>query len=157
MSFSILNLNYFKEIIKMCWKSKNRKTPAIIVTVLSVIVMILGIAMAIESYVFQTSKSSILSADFGAINDSIKKYRMMASGALLLFSVLVIAIGAAGASCLARPCSRYMCLPMTYGICLVAIWLIVFIVGLVLSWVGLNGLETLEIICEGVDVVKRVN
>jgi hypothetical protein len=46
---------------------------------------------------------------------------------------------------------------MTYGICLVAIWLIVFIVGLVLSWVGLNGLETLEIICEGVDVVKRVN
>ena len=48
----------------MCFPE--RKKPAIIVTVLSVIVILLGILMVIESAIYHT-KGSILTADLGEI------------------------------------------------------------------------------------------
>jgi len=53
----------------MCFKE--RKKPAVIVTVLSVIVILLGILMVIESGIYQT-KGSILTTDLGTLTASVK-------------------------------------------------------------------------------------
>jgi len=50
----------------MCFKE--RKTPATVVTVLSAIVIILGIIMVVESAVYY-SQGSILTANLGTITD----------------------------------------------------------------------------------------
>jgi hypothetical protein len=67
----------------------------------------------------------------------------------MAFSCSAIIVGAFGAGCLCKPCANSIALPVIYGIFLFFIWIIILIVGLVVTGISVTSPSTLQSFCEG--------
>lgn len=130
----------------MCFE--DRKKPALIVTILSVIVILCGFVMVVESVVFAT-QDDVLSADLGSISHSMGNFKNASMAALLIFSLLAIGTGIAGATCGCKPCARgNICWPIIFGSLLLIVWLVTLIIGAIITTVSFTGPETLQSFCD---------
>ena len=82
---------------------KERKTPATCVFWLSFLVMACGIAMLVESIIWQY-KESILTADLGDISANLNRFKTASFAILIAFSCTAILVGLSGTFCLCKPC-----------------------------------------------------
>ena len=131
----------------MCFE--DRKKPALIVTILSVIVILCGVVMTIESIVFATQDDA-LSADLGSVSQSMGDFKNASMASLLIFSLLTIVTGIAGATCGCKPCAKgSICWPIIYGTLLLIVWLVTLIIGAIITGVSVSGPEALQTFCDG--------
>lgn len=130
----------------MCFQE--RKKPAVIVTVLSVLVILLGILMVIESIIYFT-KGSILTTDLGTIKEKVKTFHSSTFGVLIAFSASAILTGACGASCLAKPCKENRAYPIIYGILLFIVWVIILVIGIVVTAISFSSPTAIQSFCTG--------
>lgn len=122
----------------MCFQE--RKTGAIIVAILSVLVMLLGVVMLIECVVFSSS-TTVLNADMGDFKEA-NNFASSMFYTLLLVSIVAVIMGALGLTCMAKPCIHSRCWVVTYGITIIIIWVIFAVVGFIIVAVSTNGPET---------------
>lgn len=139
----------------MCFKE--RKYPAMIVTILSVIVILLGILMVIESAIYFTA-GSILTTDLGTLTDKVKSFHSSTFGVLMAFACSAILVGAFGAGCFCKPCKEKIALPILYGIFLFFVWVIILVIGIVVTVVSFSSPEAIQSFCKGevTPATKRV-
>jgi hypothetical protein len=130
----------------MCFPE--RKKPAVIVTVLSVIVILLGILMVIESGIYWTH-GSILTADIGVLTEKVKSFHSSTFGVLIAFACSAILVGACGAGCMCKPCKDKIALPILYGILLFFVWVIILVIGIVVTAVSFSSPEAIQSFCTG--------
>lgn len=130
----------------MCFKE--RKKPAMIVTILSVVVILLGILMVIESAIYFTH-GSILTTDLGTITEKVKSFHSSTFGVLMAFSCSAILVGACGAGCFCKPCKDKIALPIIYGIFLFFIWVIILVIGIVVTAVSYSSPDAIQSFCTG--------
>ena len=114
----------------MCFNE--RRNPALIVTVLSGIVITLGVLMVVESAIFYT-RDSILTASLGSLTDYLKTFRISFFSVLMSFSCLAVVAGACGICCLCKPCVKNRALPIIYGIWLLFFWLLILVIGILIT------------------------
>jgi hypothetical protein len=74
----------------------------------------------------------------------------------MAFSCSAIIVGAFGAGCLCKPCANSIALPVIYGIFLFFIWIIILIVGLVVTGISVTSPSTLQSFCEGSGLNARL-
>jgi hypothetical protein len=133
----------------MCFA--DRKKPALIVTILSVIVILCGIVMVVESIIFAT-QDDVLSADMGSISNSMGNFKTASMASLLAFSLLAIATGISGTTCGCKPCARgNICWPIIFGSLLLIVWIVTIIVGIVVTVVSFSGPDVLQTFCDKPD------
>ena len=130
----------------MCFKE--RKKPAMILTILSVIVILLGILMVIESAIYFTA-GSILTTDLGTLTDKVKSFHSSTFGVLMAFACSAILVGAFGAGCFCKPCKEKIALPILYGIFLFFVWVIILVIGIVVTAVSFSSPEAIQSFCTG--------
>lgn len=125
----------------MCFA--DRKKPALIVTVMSVLVIICGIIMVVESIVFATQRN-VIDEDFGDVSASMSQFKSASMASLLVFSLLAIITGVSGATCGCKPCAKGgICWPIIYGVLLLLVWSVTLIVGAIVTGVAVTGPETI--------------
>ena len=132
----------------MCFKE--RKKPAVIVTVLSVIVILLGILMVIESAIYHT-KGSILTTDLGTLTTAVKSFKNSTFGVLIAFSCSAILVGACGVGCFLKPCKEKIALPIIYGIFLFFVWVIILVIGIVVTAISFSSPDAIQMFCDQKD------
>jgi hypothetical protein len=137
----------------MCFKE--RKKPAVIVTVLSVIVIILGIIMIIESAIYYTA-GSILTTDLGSITAQVKTFHTSTFAILMAFSCSALIAGILGSGCLCKPCVNNLALPIVYGITLFLVWIVILIVGIIITAVSFTSPTELQNFCSGNTTNSRI-
>ncbi len=121
----------------MCFKE--RKKPALIVTILSVLVVLCGITMIIETIIFAVS-SNILDADLGTVTNAAAKFKTITYAILLAFACLAFVTGIFGTTCGCKPCAKgSICWPVWFGISLFFVWIITLIVGAILTAISFSG------------------
>ena len=130
----------------MCFNE--RRNPAIIVTVLSGIVLTLGVLMVVESAIFYT-RDSILTATIGSLTDKLHIFRISFFGVLMAFSCSAVLIGACGICCFCKPCARSKALPIFYGIFLLFVWIVILVIGILISIVSFAPTQTVQSFCAG--------
>ena len=115
----------------MCFKT--RKTPACIVTLGSILVLIGGIILLIEACVFY-AKKSVVNTDLGTnLTGAANLFRMGVAGAMLAASILAILLGGCGTACLCKFCKKHSCcLSVFWGLLLTVSWVIFIVVGALL-------------------------
>ena len=122
----------------MCFQ--DRKTGAIIVAILSVLVMLLGVAMIIECIVF-SSRTTVLNANLGDFKEA-NDFASTIFYILILVSIVAVFMGGCGLTCLAKPCVKSRFWVITFGITLVMVWVVFVVIGAVVAAVATNGPET---------------
>lgn len=133
----------------MCFA--DRKKPALTVTILSVIVILCGIVMVVESIIFAT-QDDVLSADMGSISNSMGNFKTASMASLLAFSLLAVATGISGTTCGCKPCVRgNICWPIIFGSLLLIVWIVTIIVGIVVTVVSFSGPDVLQTFCDKPD------
>jgi hypothetical protein len=137
----------------MCFKE--RKKPALIVTILSVIVILLGILMVIESAIYFTH-GSIITADLGTLKEKVKTFHSSTFGVLMAFSCSAILVGACGVGCFCKPCKEKIALPIIYGIFLFFVWVIILVIGIVVTAISFSSPEAIQSFCTGNTTNSRV-
>jgi len=130
----------------MCFQE--RKKPAVIVTVLSVLVILLGILMVILSIIYFT-KGSILTTDLGTIKAAVKTFHSSTFGVLIAFAGSAILVGACGACCLGKPCKEKLAFPIIYGILLFFVWVIILVIGIVVTAISFSSPTAIQSFCTG--------
>jgi len=138
----------------MCFKE--RKIPAMIVTILSVIVILLGILMVIESAIYHT-KGSILTTDLGTLTTAVKSFKNSTFGVLITFSCSAILVGACGVGCFCKPCKEKIALPIIYGIFLFFVWVIILVIGIVVTAISFSSPEAIQDFCTGNTTNSRLD
>jgi hypothetical protein len=123
----------------MCFNE--RKNPALIVTILSGIVLTLGVLMIVESAIF-FSRDSILTASIGSLTEYFHTFRISFFGVLMSFSCLAVLIGACGICCFCKPCSESRLYSICYGILLFFIWIIILVIGILITLVSFAPVST---------------
>ena len=107
-----------------------RKKWALIVTALSALVILCGLALLILSILFVTNQDDIFNADFGEVKDEMSNIKNGVFGGLCAFSLIAIITGIAGTTCGCGPCKTgNRCYPIMYGIPLMFVWLVFMIIG----------------------------
>ena len=122
----------------MCFN--DRKTPAMFVSILSAFVILFGILMVILSAIYYT-KGSILTTDIGELTKQVKTFHTSTFGVLMGFSCTAVLVGACGISCFCKPCKEKLAFPIIYGIILTAVWIIILVVGVVVTAVSFSTSE----------------
>ena len=130
----------------MCFNE--RRNPALIVTVLSGVVITLGVLMVIESAIFFT-RDSILTASIGSLTEYFHIFRISFFGGLMAFSCLAVLIGACGVSCFCKPCVQSRVYSICYGILLFFIWLIILVIGIIITLISFAPARTVQTFCYG--------
>lgn len=124
----------------MCFKE--REKPAKIVVFLSVLVILCGVVMFIESVVYQSTGNNIFTADLGTWTENVAKFKNVTGGFLIAFSLVAFFTGIGGASCNCGPCAKgNICYPIIYGILIMFVWIVVLVIGIVLTAVSFAGPE----------------
>jgi len=119
------------------------------VTILSVIVILCGFAMLVETVIF-ANQDDVLSADMGEVSDQMSQFKSLSLGSLLVFSLLAIFTGIAGSTCGCKPCAKgNICWPIIYGILLLLVWSVTLIIGSIITAVAVTGPETIQGFCDG--------
>lgn len=134
----------------MCFKE--RKTPALIVTILSVFIALCGIAMIIETIIFVLS-SNIFDADLGTLSDAAAKFKTVSYAILLAFACLAFITGILGTTCGCKPCAKgSICWPVWFGLSLFLVWIITLIIGAILTAISFSGVDQLQAFCSGTNL-----
>ena len=117
----------------MCFTE--RRFPALLVTIFSVIVLISGVIMIIESCLYKTT-DSILNADLGSLTNQVTVFKNSSFAVLVTFSALAVIVGAFGACCLCKPFSSFRCFSIIYGLMLFGIWLGILVIGVLITTIS---------------------
>lgn len=108
----------------MCFHK--RKTPACIITIMSIIMALGGVVLLIESIVFE-KKGSLVTTDLGEYTPSIAFFRNATFIAILIASLVAIVLGVLGSLCLCKFCKKYSCcLSIGYGTTLFFVWIVFY-------------------------------
>lgn len=129
----------------MCFR--NRKTGAVIVTIVASLVVILSAALMIETVVFQSS-TSFLNSDFSNFKEP-KEFSTKTFYTLIFASIFTVLLGCFGLCCLCRPCVRSRAWTVIYGLTLMLVLLIFLVFGFLTLVISTNGPETLQAYCDG--------
>ena len=132
----------------MCLWSE-RKVPALIVSGLSLVVVLCGFLLLVESIIFNTRKS-ILTTDLGEGFEGIQALRIVVFGVILVASVVTIMLGSLGVGCVCKPCNNRCC-PFMYGTMLTLVWLVFVIVGGIVTGLGTAAPEAFDQVCVGAE------
>ena len=119
----------------MCCFFKSRKTPAVIVFILALAGVVAAIAMIYFSIALNNSEFMDKIGELDDLQEEINfdNIRTLIFGILLAFSLLTLIAAACGM----LACKiKHRCFTCTYGIILLPIWLVVFIVGAVSVWLA---------------------
>jgi hypothetical protein len=128
----------------MCFKQ--RRVPAIIVSILSILVAILGLIMLIESIVYQT-KPSILTAELGDLDGPVFAFRIGTFVAMIIAALLAICVGCFGSCCTFKPCIKHRGYSICFGLTITLIWIIFIVVGGVMTSISEMGPKQIDLIC----------
>jgi hypothetical protein len=120
------------------------------IVILSLLTILLGSAMIVESLIFQDSsvqeiKPPNLSTDF----ESSKTYTSLLFYLVVVLATIAIMIGICGLTCLAKPCSKSLGFIRIFGICITMSWLLFIVFGFIIVAVSTNGPETVQAFCDG--------
>lgn len=74
----------------------------------------------------------------------------------MAFSISAIVIGAFGAGCLCKPCKKTLALPIIYGIILFFVWVIILVIGIVVTAISYSSPEAIQSFCTGNTTNSRV-
>jgi len=66
----------------------------------------------------------------------IKLIRTIIFAVLMGFSCLAVIFGCCGLCCLKETCAKNRCFPICYGILLLSVWIIILVIGIVLTTVS---------------------
>jgi hypothetical protein len=119
---------------------RERKVPAILVTVLSVILILIGILILIQAIVYEL-RTSVLNTDLGDWQDitlKVKTFRQSTFGLLIAGSAVTMIIGCFGAMCLCKPCKRVYC-SVIFGTVLLICWILFGVIGAVITFFSAAG------------------
>ena len=119
----------------MCCFFKSRKTPAVIVFILALAGVVAAGAMIYFSVALNNSEFMDKIGELDDLQEEINfdNIRTLIFGILLAFSLLTLIAAACGM----LACKiKNRCFTCTYGIILLPIWLVVFIVGAVSVWLA---------------------
>ena len=131
----------------MCCFFKSRKTPAIIVFILAMLGVVAGIAMIYFSIALNNSEFFDKIGELDDLQEDINfdNIRTLIFGILLAFSLISLIAAACGM----LACKiKHRCFTCTYGIFLLPIWLVVFIVGAVSVWLANTAPDLIQDACE---------
>lgn len=124
-------------------------------TILSVLIIIAGIVMLILSIMFQTGTDNIMDADLGEMTSDIEQFKNAMFATLLVFSLVAIGTGIGGALCGCAPCRKASCCwAVVYAIPLGLTWLVYLIVGIVITGVSTQGVDTIQRFCDAEDLKR---
>ena len=132
----------------MCFR--DRKVPAILVTMLSVILVLIGVLILIQALVYEF-RSSVLNTDLGSWQDITSKvdtFRHSTFGVLIAGSAVTMLIGCFGAMCLCKPCSRVYC-SVIFGSILLVCWVLFGVIGAVITFFSAAGPKQMDAFCRG--------
>jgi hypothetical protein len=134
----------------MCFK--DRKKPALIITILSVFVVLCGVTMIVESIIFAL-QDDIMTADLGTISQAAGKFKTVVYAILLGFACLALVTGIIGTTCGCKPCAKgSICYPVWFGILLFFVWIVTLIVGAIICAISFTGETQLQQFCKGTNV-----
>lgn len=74
----------------------------------------------------------------------------------MAFSCSAILVGAFGAGCFCKPCKEKLALPILYGIFLFFVWIIILVIGIVVTAVSFSSPEAIQSFCTGNTTNTRV-
>ena len=97
----------------MCFKS--RLLPALCVTILSVVVLITGLILVVQSTLFYTAEAFYTQNDLGSITQYVQIFRITTFAILLSLSLLIIATGCVGTGCLCPPFKSFKIFTWIFG------------------------------------------
>ena len=117
------------------------------VVILSVLVILLGLAMIAECIVFQYKQTVFNQGD--TKTDQVKKFATSSFGVLIGFSGLAVLTGICGVTCLAKKCTENRAWTFIYGFSLVFVWIVIAIMGIILTAVSFNGPDVIQAFCDG--------
>merc|ERR1712185_704669 len=105
--------------------------------------------MLILSIMFTTGQDNILDADLGEMTESLDAFKNALFGVLLTFSLVAIGTGIGGAMCGCTPCRKASCCwAVVYAIPLGLVWIVYLVVGIVITGVSTQGIETIQKFCD---------
>jgi hypothetical protein len=67
----------------------------------------------------------------------------------MAFSCSAILVGACGVGCFCKPCKEKIALPIIYGIFLFFVWVIILVIGIVVTAVSFFSPEAIQSFCTG--------
>lgn len=115
----------------MCLPS--RKLPALCVTILSVVVLLTGFIMIVESILFYTDDTILQQDDLGSITQYKEIFRYVSFSIMILVSLIVTITGCVGAGCLLPPFRSFKIFSVCFGISLTIVWMSVLISGILIT------------------------
>ena len=125
-----------------CFKS--RKTPALIITILSVLVIIAGLAIAIIAFGAQAAES-VLDSDYEEMQQ-FSTYKTGAFGVIAAAGIISILVGIMG---LLFICIKHRCYALCFGTLLGGIWMWIVIMGGVLATASAVSDSVIVGFCDG--------
>lgn len=138
----------------MCFTE--RRIPALIITIFSVIVIICGIIMIIQSCIYQIT-NSILTQDLGEYTSTVINFKNASFGVLVSFSATAVILGTFGTCCLCRPFKSSIIFPICYGFTLFGVWIVVLILGITLTAVSTSGQSVIQGFCDGNPIISKLD
>jgi hypothetical protein len=112
--------------------------------------------MVIESAIYFTA-GSILTTDLGTITEKVKTFHSSTFGVLMAFSCTAILVGAFGAGCFCKPCKEKIALPIIYGIFLFFVWVIILVIGIVVTGISYSSPGAIQSFCNGTSGNSRLD
>ena len=135
----------------MCF---DRRFPALVVVVFSVVVLACGAVLVILSTLFYT-KESVLNVDMGEYTELIAITMDATYALLMVLSTTAVVVGAGGTLCLCRPIADYRCFSVVYGFALLGVWLAFVIIGVLMTVIGASGVRVAQGFCDGEPIDDR--
>lgn len=119
-----------------------RKKPALVVSILSIIVLLSGLILLIESSYYLTN-GDIFQADFGTLSKQINKFRRSSGTIYIALACSALIIGGLGATCGCKRCQDNRCYSVWYGLILLVIWVLFLLIGIGLMMISSVSTKTL--------------
>jgi hypothetical protein len=86
----------------------------------------------------------------GTVQETVNEFKNVSMAVLLGFSGMTILIGFAGMTCLCKPClNNGVCWAVLYGIAVFVLWIVMLVVGAIVTGVSLIGTSQIESFCKG--------
>ena len=133
----------------MCFKQ--RKGPAIAVTIFSGLVVIVGLIMIYLSFKFKGIEVLSLGEDNASetSNNEISDFRNTAFVILFSASLIAVLVGTCGMSLM---CIKHRGCAVAFGCALLPVWIILFFFGVIIAVFSNSSQQTIEQFCNNVDM-----
>lgn len=113
---------------------------------LSIIVIMCGIVMLVNSIVFAARQGDSMSS----VNEAAKTFSRGIVAALLVFSIWALGVGISGLMCFCKWCREGgCCWAVIYGCVLFIAWIFFIIMGSIVTGISMSGPETIQAFCDG--------